>query len=103
MAAGDCAIHSLLILAELQKQAAPAPAPAPRRTPPAEESFAEWLPEEKAVWDLDNPIRVRFMRFGRGAAAWWAIKRTGAKISQSKTAREACKAFLARQVLEPNI
>ena len=94
MAAGDCAIHSLLILSDLQRKS---------REPPEGERFGEWTLAEQAIWALQQPPRVKFMKWGRGDGAWWAIKRTGAKIAKAPSAQKACQLFLQRQEVEPDI
>lgn len=96
-AAGDCAYHSLLIL---QTVAASAPKV---RGPREGEDPVSWTLEERKVWNMVSPARVKWAKFGRGEPGWWACKRTGAKIGKAKTAQEACQLFLERQALEPGI
>lgn len=89
-AAGDCGFHGFLIL---QNLASDVPAD---REPPEGEKPLEWPLEDQAVWKMEGPRRIVWMKFGRAAAGWWSCKRTGAKIGRGKGAQEACQLFLGR-------
>jgi hypothetical protein len=89
-AAGDCGFHGFLIL---QNLASAVPAD---REPPEGENPLEWPLEDQAVWKMEGPRRIVWMKFGRAAAGWWSCKRTGAKIGRGKSAQEACQLFLGR-------
>ena len=99
-AAGDCGFHGLLIIKKLAAggvPATPAPAAAPAQRAPPDPSYGAWTSSEQAVWQMTSPTRIKYMQWGRGAKAWWAVSRTGAKLGKRDTAQEACQLWLQFQ------
>ena len=69
----------------------------PPRAPPEEVEgdvpYECWTRQQRAVW-LMVPVRVTFMKFGRGEAGWWALNDSGRAIGKCRSAQEACQLYL---------
>lgn len=107
LAAGCCLLHAILILQELERNMPPTCAASSRtavkkRTPPPNENMEGWDPMVVEVWHLDNPQRVRWVKFGNTTEkAWWVLSRRGGKLGKCATAEEACKLYLTKRVDKP--
>lgn len=102
-------MHAILILQELERNMPPTCAASSRtavkkRPPPPNENMEGWDPMVVEVWHLDNPQRVRWMKFGNTTEkAWWVLSRRGGKLGKCATAEEACKLYLTKRVDKPDI
>ena len=52
---------------------------------------------------MNDPQRVKFMKWGNAPESWWAIARKGSKFGKANSARAACALWLSKKVHQADI